>query len=105
MTKTHTRRSRADYEAVLARKEDEHLTYDDLAAESGIPVSTLQYWKRKLRAESIDPVGPAFIEVAPSEADETRSGVELIVGNDVRIAVARDFDGATLRAVVETFAC
>ena len=47
--RNHTRRPRADYEALLAREQDEQLTYREVSSESGVPTCTLEYWVRKFR--------------------------------------------------------
>jgi hypothetical protein len=95
------RRPRAEYEALLARKESEHLTYKQLAAEAGIPESTLVLWLGRLKKERR--ASAAFVEV---HAEPTRhSGVEIVLENGHRIAVDQDFDEHVLRRVVAALEC
>ena len=104
MTK-HTRRDPAQYHALLTRKHAEHLTYAQLSEESGVPVATLQYWTRKFRdqPEQEKDTEGAFLEVEPAATNDTR--LELIFGNDLRVAIKPGFDPVTLRAVVDALAC
>ena len=105
MTK-HTRRPRAEYEALLNRKREERLTFAELSEESGVPACTLQYWAKKLRdprpaAEDRDTT--AFLQLGLSPA--TEAAIELLFPDDVRVAVRPGFDAATLRAVIDALAC
>ena len=105
--RNHTRRPRAEYEALLARKQNEQLTYRELSSESGVPTCTLQYWARKFReAVAPDVSGqqpPAFsrIDLEPNPS----SAIEVVLPGDVRVAIRPGFDEATLRAVIEALAC
>ena len=106
MTK-HTRRPRAYYENLLARKREEHLTFAELSAESGVPACTLQYWARKLK--DAEPATPdsvdlgAFLQVGI--APNSDAAIELVLPGEIRVAVRPGFDAATLRAVANTFTC
>ena len=57
------RRGREVYERLLAERDREGLTWVALSERSGVPISTLQEWARRLRAES----RPAFVEVGSVE--------------------------------------
>jgi len=95
------RRPRAEYEALLARKESERLTYKQLAAEAGIPESTLVLWLGRLRKER--QASTAFVEV---QADPPQcSGVEIVLESGHRIAVDHDFDEHVLRRVAAALEC
>ncbi len=106
MTK-HTRRPRAEYEALLTRKREDHVTYAELSAESGIPACTLQYWARKLKDPTPNAAGNgdagAFLQVGL--APLTDAAIELVLPGDIRVAIRPGFDAATLRAVASTFTC
>ena len=105
--KNHTRRPRAEYETVLTRRREEGLTYAAISAESGIPACTLQYWARKLKGPKPTKVSDgdtgAFLQVGLTPA--TDAAIELVMPGDVRVAIRPGFDAATLRAVVDAFAC
>lgn len=86
------------------------LSSQEFASIRGVSYATLYKWKREFGATGTGR-GRGFVEVvAPrsegTEADRSRvgadSGVELLVGRDVRITLARDFDPTTLRRAVET---
>ena len=105
--RNHTRRPRAEYEALLVRKQNEQLTYRELSSESGVPTCTLQYWARKFREAVASDVGEqqpsAFsrIDLEPNPP----SAIEVVLAGNVRVAVRPGFDEATLRAVIEALAC
>ena len=110
------RRSRAEIEAQLARKEAEGLTYDQLSAVSGIPASTLARWgmwigrERRQAAAASQAGSRRFVEVVvpPSESAverDPKSGIERLVGGTHRIAIERNFDEATLRRLIEFLSC
>lgn len=97
----HVRRPRSEYEALLARKHAEGLTYKQLAADSGVPESTLALWASRLRRERGAPSG-AFVELRSTAAE---GGVELILQNGIRVGVRRGFDAQLLTDVVAALGC
>ncbi len=97
----HVRRPRSEYEALIARKHDLGLTYQQLADESGVPISTLALWGRRMKANEPTQAS-AFVELKTSAAD---GGVEVILPNGVRIGVRRGFDRELLNEVVTAFGC
>ena len=103
----HTRRPRAEYEALLTRRREEHLTFAELSAESGVPTCTLQYWARKLKdsalAEADTGEEGAFLQVGLAPLSD--AAIELVLPGDIRIAVRPGFDAGTLRAVAAAFTC
>ena len=103
----HTRRDPAQYEALLTRRQDERLTFVQLSEESGVPVPTLQYWNRKLgeRRERSAVGGEQDAFLAVEIAAVADAGIEVVLADDLRVAVKPGFDPATLRAVVEALTC
>ncbi|MEM8709682.1 MAG: hypothetical protein AAGG01_01920 [Planctomycetota bacterium] len=101
----HNRRPTSEYRALLDRKQLEQLTYHELAAESGVPISTLQYWGRKLRSETApsSTSESAFIQV--DLTNDVDANLEVITSCGVRISVRPGFDPATLRALVDALGC
>jgi transposase-like protein len=86
--------------ALLARKDRRGLTYEELSEETGIPVSTLGYWRRRLREER----GSVFEEVVIE--DEARAeSMEVIGPLGHRVVVSSDFDPALLRRILEALPC
>ncbi len=67
------RRGRAFFERLLGERGREGLSYPVLSERSGVPISTLQRWGRKLAVEQRKEAGPApFVEIVPStEAPST----------------------------------
>ena len=94
-------RPRSEYEALIARKHAEGLTYKQLAQVSGVPESTLVLWGSKLRHQRSEPVG-AFVELKTTTAE---GGVELILQSGVRVSVRRGFDPQLLSEVVTALGC
>ena len=105
--KKHTRRPRSEYQALLDRKHSEQLTYAELSEASGVPEATLHYWARKLRDEApgASPASHSDAFLRVSLAAPLAPAIEVVVTNDVRIAVRPGFDPATLRAVIDALAC
>jgi hypothetical protein len=107
--KTHTRRPRAEYEALYDLKLKDRLTYAELAAESGIPIGTLQYWFRRFKAER-EPSDPspsnsnAFIHIAVDDPSPA-AAVEIILRDNVRLRVCEGFDERTVLRLVELLGC
>ena len=106
----HTRRPRAEYEALYDRKVAERLTYHDLHVETSIPMSTLQYWFRRFKAERIGrdrgdskPAQDAFLEVAV--ADGEHDAVEVVLREGVRLRVRAGFNEDTVRRLVRALGC
>ena len=97
----HIRRPRSEYEALISRKHDEGLTYQQLADESGVPMSTLALWGRKLKQGK--PTGAsAFVELKTTAAE---GGVEITLRNGTKIGVRRGFDPQLLHDVVVALGC
>ena len=98
-TTPRTRRSRAEIEAALARKEAEGLTYDQLGATTGIPASTLARWgmwigrERRQQLAADQAKSRRFVELEVPIQRSHGSGIELIVRGTYRVAIERDFDG------------
>lgn len=86
------------------------LSSHDFALARGVSHATLYKWKRELGVAPKTSARP-FVEVVPAASagadDEvsgarTDSGLELHVGREHRLTIARGFDPETLRRVVET---
>lgn len=89
--------------AVVEKRRREGLTWRQLSIRSRIPVSTLQWWEKKLRGKkpSRKPSGRGFVELAVVEdesADE--QGVEVILKTGRRLRVGSGFDEQHLRRLV-----
>ncbi len=108
--KNHTRRPRAEYEALYERKLTEGLTLATLSADCGVPVATLQYWFRRFKAEQ-GPTQPdptcdngAFVQIAVSESNYS-DAVEVVLRDDVRLRVRAGFDQDTVLRLVRLLGC
>jgi transposase-like protein len=102
-------RQRHDPEQIaklLARRERRGLTWFQLASESGVSATTLQWWQRRLRGTkqqrrrkqaSFVPVaitGPAVPALPPA-------ALEVVLHSGASIRVPAEFDPDHLRRVVE----
>lgn len=59
------------------------------------------YWRRRLReGERSEARAGEFVELVAIGRDGPGSGVTIQVGSEVRIELAKGFDGATLRAAL-----
>lgn len=95
------RRSRAEYEGLLASREREGLSYREAAERAGVKPATLAWWAWRLRREGGR--GPAFTEVVAAADGGDRCGIT-IECDGVRLHVVRDFDAAVLRRVLDVLA-
>ena len=93
-------------ERLLARREREQLSYRELSESSGIPLSTLQWWQRRLRrkkrqARPERAHGPRvrFVELAARGPGEDAS-FELTLGNGRWLRVLRGFDVQEVRTLL-----
>lgn len=86
------------------------LTSHEFARVSGVSHASLYKWKRELGAAGDKRRAAAFVEVVPAGsagagADLSQggaeSGVEVLIGESLRIHLRRGFDPATLRRVIE----
>ena len=103
------RRSDSDRRRILREWARSGLSSHDFAVARGVSPATLYKWKRELGAA---PRASArrFVEVVPMPStsvdeqgpgDRAESGIELLVGRDLRVRLARDFDPETLRRAIE----
>jgi transcriptional regulator with XRE-family HTH domain len=92
-------------ESLLARRERRGMTWFQLAAESGVPATTLQWWQRRLRQpkERRRRKRASFVPVAITESPPSLPAVALEVElrTGARIRVPAGFDPDHLRRVVE----
>jgi len=71
----------------------------------GIPFSTFGYWRKRLREaawgkKSAPAETAGFKPVHVVEDKSSSPGLEIILSNDIRIAVREGFEPAVLRAIV-----
>lgn len=78
-----TRRPRAVYEKLMAQRRSEGLTYPELSVRSGIPVTTLQEWGRRLRKQVTTPKSD-FVELTPSSPS---APVEIVLRGGRRLVL------------------
>jgi len=101
-----TRSRRDEIAALLAPREREGLTYEDLAAVSGLKRSTLTWWAWRLRREDRERA-PFAEAVVVDEEDVVESGPESgirIRCGHITVDVAPDFDVRALRRVLDAVA-
>ena len=83
-----SRRSRADWERLLAAYEERTETRRAFCAELGVSPSALDYWRKKLRHEG--PAAGSFVELATgSEGERSSWDVELALGDGIVLRLAR----------------
>ncbi|MEM6706021.1 MAG: hypothetical protein AAF690_25115 [Acidobacteriota bacterium] len=99
----HIRRPRAEYEALLERKESEGPTYAELAEASGVPYSSLIRWQPRVRREREYEGSPPCVEHDPQSAEH--ASIEVVLAGGHRLVVRDGFDASLLRQVVAVFGC
>lgn len=98
--------------AALSRREREGLSWAGLSACTGIAVSTLQSWKRKLESAG-DGGAPEFVELVVDGrsgrlSEQAGAWFELVLSSGELVRVPQQFDAvalADLLAVLEARAC
>ena len=75
---------------------DSGLSYAEYASRHGLKESAFGYWGKKLSGESTE--RPTFVQLKVSTGEKT--GIEIILQNDIRIAVGADFDAAMLKKLI-----
>jgi len=94
------RQDRAEMEQLLRLREEEGLTYRELAEQSGIPLHTLHYWSGKIRRESDQAKGVGVF--LPIEVTDPEPGPAIVieVGQAIRVVVEPNFEPGHLARVV-----
>lgn len=90
---------------LLRRREREGLTWAVLSEVSGVPLSTLRYYRARFeqdrREAETDPAQPStFVELIASEAATTGVALEVVLGNGRVVRVPPDFDAGHLRRLL-----
>jgi len=93
-------------ESLLVRRERRGMTWFQLAAESGVPATTLQWWQRRLRQpkQRRRRKQASFVPVAITESTPLAPppvALEVVLRTGARIQVPAAFDPDHLRRVVE----
>ncbi|MEM6706018.1 MAG: hypothetical protein AAF690_25100 [Acidobacteriota bacterium] len=99
----HIRRTRAECEALLKRKESEGLAYAEFAEASGVPYSSLIRWLPRVRREREHEGSSSFVELDPQSAQH--SSIEVVLAGGHRLVVRDGFDASLLRQVVAVLGC
>lgn len=88
------RRGRVFYEKVLAQREREGLSYQSLSEQTGVPLSSLQRWGRRL-SRAAGESAPAFVELSASPAamPEDRVEITLCSGRTMSLPPRPPFPG------------
>lgn len=93
------RRSEREMREALSRREGEGLSWSALREATGIPISTLQYWQRKLDASEDDRF-PDFVElVVRGDTEGGRpeaEGFELVLIGGAVLRIPNNFDSQSL---------
>jgi transcriptional regulator with XRE-family HTH domain len=93
------RHDRSKMEALLDRRERRGLTFAQLSAASGVPVTTLSSWASRLRRERA--AGDGFVELVPSaEAAAAEARVEIALRSGRQLVVREAIAPAALTALV-----
>lgn len=94
------RQDRDEMEQLLSLREDEGLTYRELAKQSGVPLHTLHYWASKIRRESTAAKGAGpFLPVELADRHPA-STIAVEIAPGVRILVEPNFEAEHLARVV-----
>jgi hypothetical protein len=103
-TGNRQRRTRAQWQALVAAYEASGESQRAFCAEHGVALSTLRHWKDRQAgtAWKAAPAVARLVAIEMIEEPAAGSGVVVVAGNGVRIEVAAGFDGATLKRVLAT---
>lgn len=80
------KKSRAEWEAEIERQESSGLSQTMYAKREGLNVSTLQYWRKKLKSEKSSGGGDGFVDVFSSYG-AARSEIELQLPHGIVLRV------------------
>ena len=95
------RRERKQMEALLSRRQRLGLTWSSLSEESGVPLSTLHQWHRRLAGADRGRRRARFVAVAVTESAAAGDAtVEVVLRSGHRVRVAAGFDPEHLRRVI-----
>ena len=86
------------YGALLSQQESSGLSMATFAAQAGVSSATLYSWRRRLRSARDR---PELVEVSPMAPMATDGALTLRVGEEYSIEVPAEFDGETLKRVLE----
>jgi transcriptional regulator with XRE-family HTH domain len=90
-------------EALFQRRERRGLTWSELAAESGVPRSTLQWWYRRLPKRRVKRTArSAFVEVSVVDPVHQESEIEITLRSGLILRVKPGFNPDHLRRLVQT---
>jgi hypothetical protein len=91
---------------LLAQRDAEGLTFNQLAERSGVPVHVLHHRSRTdaRRAKLKEAKECAFVEVRASEPSAS-SCIELVLPQGMRVRLEPNFNQATLARLLSTVAC
>lgn len=92
------RRNAAQWRRLISEWESSELGASEFARRRGLNVSTLRWWRWRLREEPHEALEvPSFFEVLVEEAPAPELVVEL---GDIRVRVPSGFDAGELRRLV-----
>ena len=99
-----TMQRRRQMRSLLARRDREGLTYQELSDESGVPAGTLASWQYRLREEAGD---EAFTElvVEGDTGGEFDGRLEVIGPRGHRVIVTAEVDRSLLELVLSALPC
>ena len=102
-------RTRAEAEAIVKEFEASGLKRREFCARSGLPLGTLDLYRKRLRraaASKADNASgtkprPRWVKVERANSEPVRAAIGIVLGEGLCIDVAPGFDRATLRQVLE----
>ena len=92
-------------ERLLRRKDRQGLTYDQLSKDSGVPVSTLRWWKRRLAEEASltsaerEP-GVRFVEATLAPVSPSEARYEIVLESGRRLVLDEGFEAGAVRTLI-----
>jgi len=106
---THGRKRRRrnrdpkEMRAALARRQREGLSWSRLAEVTGIPLSTLQWWQKKLREDDGADTSSDFVELLVRDDVESNviESFEVVLLCGAVVRVPQRFDAASLAELLE----
>ena len=99
---------RDEMRRLLSRRDRAGLTFRELSAESGVPMSTLSFWAWKLRREADESASSAdgaggFVELLARPEiipEQVGAAIEILLAGDRRVVLRGEIDEARLQRVV-----
>ncbi len=97
----NTDERRSHWRGVVAEQAESGLSASAFCRERHIKLPLFYRWRSRLRKTEGNSASSGFLELAPSTAQQSSSGIRIHLGNGLSIELERVFDPLTLRTAIE----